>query len=243
MLQVLTSDTTAPGAALLFWLRARWRIENAFKYATAHHGIDALADYVMDIGPDQARVANPARLAARQQVAAAEAAVATAERGLAQALTDTTTSPRQKNTALPTLHDTVEGARAALATAREALAPIPAQLPATELDPDAKRARPRLERRGLQMVLRLLAYNAEAWLAEHLNTYLADPNEFRAITRHLLHLSGQLAYTRDHITVTLDRPDTPRVAHALELLTEELNATPVHLPGDRRRLSYRVSKP
>ena len=37
------------------------------------------------------------------------------------------------------------------------------------------RARPRIERRGLQMVLRLLAYNGEAWLAEHFNAYLADP--------------------------------------------------------------------
>src|SRR5674536_252715 len=34
VLQVLTSDTTATGAALLCWLRARWRIENMFKYAS-----------------------------------------------------------------------------------------------------------------------------------------------------------------------------------------------------------------
>jgi len=33
VLQVLTSDTTATGAGLLCWLRARWRIENMFKYA------------------------------------------------------------------------------------------------------------------------------------------------------------------------------------------------------------------
>ena len=30
------------------------------------------------------------------------------------------------------------------------------------------------------MVLRLLAFNAEAWLADRLNTYLADNNEYRA---------------------------------------------------------------
>jgi hypothetical protein len=28
---------------LLYWLRARWRIENTFKYVAAHNGIDALA--------------------------------------------------------------------------------------------------------------------------------------------------------------------------------------------------------
>ena len=110
----------------------------------------------------------------------------------------------------------------------------------TELDPDAKRARPRLARRGLQMVLRLLAFNAEAWLAEHFNAYLADNDEYRAITRHLLHLGGQVEYSTTGITITLDRPDTPRIARALTLLTDELNNTPAHLPGDRRPLTYQV---
>jgi len=59
------------------------------------------------------------------------------------------------------------------------------------------------------MVLRLLAFNAEAWLAEHLNAYLGDPNEYRAITRNLLHLGGQVAYTPAAITVTLHRPGRP----------------------------------
>jgi hypothetical protein len=66
VLQVLTSDTTATGAALLCWLRARWRIENMFKYAAAHNGIDTLADYGMDIGPDERMVNNPARVAGRK---------------------------------------------------------------------------------------------------------------------------------------------------------------------------------
>ena len=71
VLQVLTSDTRATGADLLCWLRARWRIENMFKYASEHNGIDALADYRMDIAPDTRMVTNPARLAARKQVKAA----------------------------------------------------------------------------------------------------------------------------------------------------------------------------
>jgi len=53
---VLTSDTTATGAGLLCWLRAHWRIENMFKYAAQHNGIDAVADYRMDIGPDIRKV-------------------------------------------------------------------------------------------------------------------------------------------------------------------------------------------
>lgn len=241
VLQVLTSDTTATGASLLCWLRARWRIENMFKYAAAHNGIDTLADYGMDIGPDHRKVKNPARVGANKTVSAADAELATAERALPQLLNGPGT-PKQKNAALPAAHRRIEQAITALGDAKTAQRPIPAKVLATDLDPDAKLARPHLGRRGLQMVLRLLAFNAEAWLAEHFNAYLADPDEYRAILRNLLHLGGNVDYTRNAITVTLERPDSPRVARALQLLTEELNLTPATIPGDRRPLTYRLAE-
>ena len=239
VLQVLTSVTRAAGADLLCWLRSRWRIENMFKYACEHNGIDALADYRMDIAPDPRMLPNPARAAARARVKTAEAELAAAERALPQLLNGEGT-PAHKNAELPGAHQRIRQAQAALADAKAALEPIPAKIAATELDPDAKRARPRLARRGLQMVLRLLAFNAEAWLAEHFNAYLADNDEYRAITRHLLHHSGQIEYATSAITLTLDRPDTPRIARALTLLTDELNNTPAHMPGDRRPITYHV---
>ena len=239
VLQVLTSDTHATGADLLCWLRSRWRIENMFKYASEHNGIDALADYRMDIAPDPRMLPNPARVAARARVTAAKAELAAAERALPQLLNGAGT-PAHKNAQLPGAHHRIEQATAALADAKAVLKPIPAKIAATELDPDAKRAYPRLARRGLQMVLRLLAFNAEAWLAEHLNAYLADPDEYRAITRNLLHHGGHVDHTSKSITVTLDQPDTPRIARALHLLTEELNNTPAHMPGDPRPITYRV---
>ena len=138
------------------------------------------------------------------------------------------------------LHGDIERARDALADESDALKEIPAKVPATELDPGAERAKMRLERRGLQMVCRLLAFNAEAWLAEHFNAYFGDPDENRATMRHLLHLGGSFCYERGSVTVTLDRPDSPRVARALELLAEELNAYSALLPGDRRPVRYRL---
>jgi len=240
VLQVLTSDTTATAAALVCWLRARWRIENAFKYLSAHNGIDSLADYRMDIGPDGARVPNPARRVARQGVSDATEGLAAAERALAQLLAGPA-SATDKNLALPALSAAVEAATDLLEASKAALKPIPARIAATDLDPGAKRARSRIERRGLQMVCRLLAYNAEAWLAERLNAYVADLDEYRALTRNLLHLGGTITYTPHAVTVTLDRPDTPRIARALELLTEELNNTPSHIPGDDRTLTYHIA--
>jgi hypothetical protein len=48
------------------------------------------------------------------------------------------------------------------------------------------------DRRGLLMASRLLAYNAETWLADRLNTHLRDPDEYRAITRSLMHQPAAL---------------------------------------------------
>jgi hypothetical protein len=112
---------------------------------------------------------------------------------------------------------------------------------ATDLDPDAQLALTHLARRGLQMVLRLLAFNAEAWLAEHLDAYLGDPDEYRAILRNLLHLGGHVDYTAqgDHHH---PRPaGSPRVARALQLLTEGLNATPTVMPTGPRPLTYQLA--
>jgi hypothetical protein len=147
VLPVLTSDRTATGAALLCWLRSRWRIENAFIYAAAHHGIDALADFLMDIGPDQRMVTNPARTAARAAVAAAEAALVAAERALPQLLAGPATT-KEENADLPgaRAHRRIEAATRTREQARAALRPVPAKVAATELDPDATRARPRIER-------------------------------------------------------------------------------------------------
>ena len=119
----------------------------------------------------------------------AEAELITAERALPQLLAGPGT-PKQMNAALPGVHQQIEVAAAVLGRAKTALRPVPAKVLATDMDPNAKRVRPRLARRGLQMVLRLLAFNAEAWLAEHFNAYLCDPNEYRAILRNLLHLGG-----------------------------------------------------
>ena len=71
--------------------------------------------------------------------------------------------------------------------------------------------------------------------------FAPDRRTDRAILRRLLRQGGQIDYTSTVITVTLDRPDSPRVARALTLLTEELNATPASLPGDHRPLTCQVN--
>ena len=93
------------------------------------------------------------------------------------------------------------------------------------------------------MVLRLLAHNAEHWLSSHLNAYLRDDDEYRAITRETIirGLAGTITCTPAAITVTLEQPAAPRVARALALLIDEINATPPAMPGDTRPITYQLA--
>ena len=239
VLQVLTSDLDAPAAALLAWLRCRWRIENVFKYLTAHHGIDWLCHYGADITADTALIDNPARTQARNTVKRAQTTLAAAQCAFTDLLHGDLLATAT-NAAIPAAEKKIDKARRALTRARDTLTTIPAKIPANQHDPNAKRAILRTQRRSLQMVLRLLAFNAEAWLAGRLNTYLADNDEYRATLRHLLHLGGHITYTTKTITVTLDTPPTPKITRALRLLLDELNTTPPRIPGDHRPITYKI---
>jgi DNA-binding CsgD family transcriptional regulator len=237
--QVLTSNQELDAASMLHKLRGRWCIENTNKYLEDHQGVHWLCSYEMDTEEYTAKLANPARRKARQHLHADEAALAEAERALGRCADEPSKDIEEHLRALQACRDGLATARDDLKAAKAALKAIPAKLPANELDPNAKRAKPRLAARALQMVCRLLAYNAELDLARRLNAYLADPDEYRAICRNLLHLGGRIAYERRRVTVTLDRPDSPRIARALGQVLEELNAESAHLPGDRRPITYR----
>jgi len=170
--------------------------------------------------------------------------VAAAERGLAALLADPGLTPAAKNARIPGLEKSITRARDAAAAAVTARKPVPAKLPASDISPDAKTALLRAGRRGLQMVLRLLARNAEHWLSDHLSTYLRDDDdEYRAITRQTIirGLAGTITHAPAAITVTLEQPASRRVARALELLLDEINADPPAIPGDTRPINYQIT--
>ena len=242
-LQILTSDTGACPADILSWLKSRWREENFLKYASVNYGIDKICDYLAAIEVNTKIVDNPARKAATAAVREAEKALAGAERELAGLLTDPAITPAAKNKAIPALQEKITRARQAVTAATAARKDIPAKLPASDLDPDARVALLRTGRRGLQMVLRLLAHNAEHWLSNQLNAYLHDEDEYRAITRQSIirGLAGTITFTPAAITVTLEQPRAPRIARAMALLIQEINATPPAIPGDHRPITYHLA--
>jgi len=242
-LQILTSDLEACPAQILSWLKSRWREENFLKYASVNYGIDMICDYFADITTNTKITDNPARKAASAAVRDAEKALAAAERDLAGLLADPAITPAVKNARIPALQKAITRARTKLAAATAARKPIPAKLPANAIDPGAQTALLRAGRRSLQMVLRLLAHNAEHWLSNHLNAYLRDDDEYRAITRETIirGLAGTITFTPAAITVHLERPPAPRVTRALTLLIQEINATPPAMPGDRRPITYQLA--
>ncbi|MGH8299824.1 MAG: putative transposase, partial [Steroidobacteraceae bacterium] len=185
-LQILTSDLRTPAARLAHTLRCRWCIENTFKYLEDHHGLHWLCDYQMKITPDTALIRNPERTQALARLRAHEQSVTELEAQIGQHHTTTPAADTNPAQTLCMLQADLYTARAEVSRAKAALKPIPTKLPASTINPDAQRATPRVNRRALQTVLRLLAYNSELDLARALNTYLQDPDEYRAITRHLL---------------------------------------------------------
>ena len=239
VLQVLTSDTTASAPDLLLTLKGRWVIENAFKYLD-FYGIDWLVDYHTEIATRTALIRNPARDAANAAIHAAKTELAEAQRALGE-LIDADLNAAEKNAAIPPARTAVADTQQKISRLTADRNTIPAELPANQIDSTAQRALQRAHRRGFVMLLRLLAYNTDTWLADHLNAYLQHPNEYRAITRTLMHTGGVITYTPDQITVTLDQPDAPRITRALTCLLEELNHTPPHMPGDPRPISYQLA--
>jgi hypothetical protein len=244
VLQILTSDFGACPAALLGWLKSRWREENYLKYAAANYGIDKICDYFAGIETNTKLIENPARKDANAAVREAEKNLAAAERGLAAMLADPSITPAVKNARLiPAAGRKIAAARRDLDTAKKARDATAAKLPASQIDPQAQVALLRTGRRGLQMVLRLLAHNAEHWLSGQLNAYLRDDDEYRAITRQTIirGTAGVITFTPDAITVTLQQPAEPRVARALALLTDQVNAVPPRMPGDTRPITYQLT--
>ena len=238
-----TSDFRACPADILSWLKSRWGEENFLKYASENYGIDKICDYLATIETNAKLIRNPARDQANAAVRGAEKTLAAAERGLAALLADPGLAVAVKNDRIPDLQDKITRARRDLAASVTARKPVPAKLPASDIDPDARTAVLRAGRRGLQMVLRLLVHNAEHWLSNHLNAYLGDDDEYRAVTRQSIirGLAGTITYAPAAITVTLQQPRSPRIARALELLTSEINATPPAMPGDTRPITYQIT--
>ena len=239
-LQILTSDSGACPADILAWLKSRWREENFLKYASVNYGIDKICDYAAAIEVNTKITATRPARPANTRVRRAENDLAAAERALAALLSDPDTTAAAKNAAIPAAERAISPRAAPKRPpARDG---IPAKLPADQIDPDARTAVLRPGDAACRWCCGCSRTTPSTGFATHLNAYLRDDDEYRAATRATIirGLAGTITFTPAAITVTLQPPAEPRLARALALLTDEINAQPPAIPGDSRPITYRI---
>ena len=117
-------------------------IENTFKYL-GFYGIDWLLDYHAEIAANTKLVDNPARTQANTAIRAAKADLAEAQRALGE-LINADLSVADKNTAIPGAQQALTHHADNIRTLITERNKIPTQLPANQINPDAKRALLRL---------------------------------------------------------------------------------------------------
>ena len=190
---------------------------------------------------------NPARKAALQDGTRRREALAAAETGPGRATRPTPAiTPAAKNTRLiPAAQDEITRAPKNLAAAVTARGKIPAKLPASDIDPGAKVAVLRPAAAACRWCCGCSrATRSTGCRTSSTPTCATTTNTARSPARPSSAASaGTVTWTRAAINVTLDRPAVPRVARALALLIEQINATPPAMPGDPRPVSYHLAPP
>jgi transposase len=253
---ILTSlDATVPAAQVTALMLARWRQENFFKYARAHLGLDALTSSLTEPAADR-EVPNPAVKAAKVELSRLRAQAQKLRATLGQMLVR---DSQQTSPADPDPAKQKPGRSSAKAAkAREAAI---AELQALDAQIEQARARMRalpprvalstlpgpqetiqLEPKLVTEVVKVAAYNAQAWLAQLLARHYPHRGDLYDLLRSFAHLSGTITRQADGtIRICLDPPDIPLCRRALDGLCQELNRLHPVFPGTPTPVIYEVA--
>jgi len=89
--------------------------------------------------------------------------------------------------------------------------------------------------------LKVAALNAEKLLVRQFDQTYKQPKDAFSVLRSLLHLPGYVrALGPDCLEVRLERPDSEKVAHALEELLTDINQDPPRMLSDGPALRFIV---
>jgi hypothetical protein len=107
---------------------------------------------------------------------------------------------------------------------------------------DKRRSLLREDRRLVVNALKIAAYNAERMLALRFDHFYQRRKDALSIFRSLLQLPGEVQLcTPGHLAVRLRRPDSPKVADALEALIAEINLDSPRLLNDGPTLGFSLA--
>jgi len=239
---VLTNlATTARPAQVVHCLKLRWRQENSFKFMSENYAIDQIVQYGADPETQDRLVPNPKRKALQQQIRAAQQHLQTLEAQLGQALNHNQErrcrTVRGLKIAQARLRLHLARQRQVLGRLENRLRHTPGRISAAQVG--RRRALLREDRRLIVNALKLAASNAERWLALRFAESYQRPQDAFSVFRGLLQLPGQVtAAEPDRLEVSLDRPDSEKVAQALDHLLANLNREPPRLLGNGPILTF-----
>lgn len=239
---VLTNLAPSSNAAkVVHCLRLRWRQENDFKYLREHYAIDQIIQYGADEETQDRLVLNPRRKAIKEEVRGLTLQVQTREAELGRAFNDNDESHRPTARGIKIAHGRL---RREIAQKRQALARLENRLQRTPSQISAEKAGRtrsilREDRRLVINALKIAACNAEKLLVRRFDQAYEQPKDAFSVFRALLHLPGHIcAAGPDDAEVRLQRPDSEKVARALEALLVDINQDPPRMLGDGPRLRF-----
>ena len=216
----------AKPARVVHCLRLRWRQENDFKYLRDNYAIDQIIQYGADPEAQDRLVANPRRKALKEQIRKLEQHIQALEAQLGRALDGNDERRRPTARGIKIAHGRL---RVELARQRQALTRLENRLTRTPAKVSAAtqnktRSLLREDRRLLVNALKIAALNAEKLLVRAFDQYYKRPRDVFSVFRAVLHLPGTVQpLGPDAIEVRLQRPDSDKVARALELLLADIN--------------------
>lgn len=232
---------SAKAAKVIHCLRLRWRQENDFKYLRDHYAIDQIIQYGADQETADRLIANPRRKALRDQIHDLTKEVEILEGALGRAVNNHNecrrSTIRGAKIAHAPLRREITSKRQALTRLENRLKRTPAQISAAAAG--KTRSLLREDRRLLVNTLKIAACNAEKDLVRRFNEAYEQPKDAFSVFRALLHLPGTVSSTQpNQLDVQLHRPDSDKVARALQTLLASINRESPRMLGDGPRLTF-----
>src|ERR1044071_1978584 len=231
-------------AKVVHCLRLRWRQENSFKFLSEHYAIDQIIQYGATPEAQDRLVPNPKRKALKEQVRTLSKQIQSLEAELGRAL-DGNDEGRRRTTrgfkiAQADLRRRIAQQRQVLSRLENRLRHTPGQISAQRVD--KQRVLLREDRRLLVNALKLVTANAERMLALCFNRVYEYSKDAFSIFRGLLQLPGIVRLVApDCVEVVLDRPDSDKVARALQELLTELTTQQSRMLGTGPILTFRLA--
>lgn len=228
-------------AKVVHCLRLRWRQENNFKYLSDHYAIDQIVQYGADEETQDRLIPNPRRKALKDEVCTLTQQIQALEAQLGRALNDNDESQRPTARGIKIAHGRlrrdIAHKRQALTRLENRLQRTPGRISAEEVD--KTRSLLREDRRLVINALKIVACNAERLLVRRFDEAYDQPKDAFSVFRALLHLPGHIRATGPgNLEVRLQRPDSEKIARALEVLLADINQDPPRMLGDGPRLRF-----